>query len=78
MNRSHAVLVLVILAMSLALVAGGKPTTGGDGLSELQRADVSGASNLEVVMRLIERPGNRRARSTTTRVESSASFSKGR
>ncbi len=57
MNRSHAVLVLVILAMGLALVADGQPTAGGGGFSELQRADVSGASNLEVIMGLIERPG---------------------
>ena len=57
MNRSHAVLVLVILAIGLALVAGGQSTTAGGGFSELHRADVSGASNLEVIMGLIERPG---------------------
>ncbi len=57
MNRARAMLLLVILAIGLALVAGGHPTTGSGGFSELHRADVSGASNFEVIMGLIERPG---------------------
>jgi quercetin dioxygenase-like cupin family protein len=57
MSRARATLLIGILAISLALVAGGQPTTEAGGFSELHRADVADASNLEVVMGLIERPG---------------------
>jgi quercetin dioxygenase-like cupin family protein len=38
-------------------VAGGRPTTTGGGFSELHRSEIAHASDLEVVMGLIERPG---------------------
>ena len=56
MSRVHATILIGIFAVTIALVAGGKPKDGGGGFSELHRADVVGASNLEIVMGLIERP----------------------
>ena len=57
MSRLHATILLGLLAIGLALVAGGQPTTGAGGFSELHRVEVAGASDLEVVMGLIKRPG---------------------
>ena len=57
MSRSHATVLLGLVAISLALVASGQPTTGGGGFTELYRVEVVDASDLEVVMGLIERPG---------------------
>ena len=57
MSRLHATILLGLLAISLAVVAGGKETTGGGGFTELHRVEVAGASDLEVVMGLINRPG---------------------
>ena len=56
MNRAHLTTLLRILAISLALVACGQPKTGG-GFTELHRSVVPDASDLEVVMGLIERRG---------------------
>jgi quercetin dioxygenase-like cupin family protein len=50
-------IVAVVLATGLAVVARGQPTTGGGGFSELHRAQVVDANELEVVMGLIERSG---------------------
>ncbi len=57
MSRVHATILIGIFAITIAAVAGGKPKDGGGGFSELHRVEVVGASNLEVVMGLIERPG---------------------
>ena len=57
MSRPHATILLGLLAISLAVVAGGQPTTGAGGFSELHRVEVAGASDLEVVMGLIKKPG---------------------
>ncbi len=57
MNRPHATILLGLLAISLAVVAGGQPTTGAGGFSELHRVEIAGANDLEAVMGLIERPG---------------------
>ena len=56
MNRAHTTILLGLLATCLAVVAGGQPTTGAVGFSELQRAEVPGATGLEVVMGLVQRP----------------------
>ena len=56
MSRVHLTIVIGIFAITIALVADGKPKDGGGGFTELHRAEVVGASNLEVVMGLIERP----------------------
>lgn len=57
MSRAHRTIMIGIAAISLALVACGQPTTGGGGFTELHRAVVPDASDLEVVMGLIERLG---------------------
>ncbi len=57
MSRLHATILLGLLAISLAVVAGGQATTGGGGFTELHRVEVADASDLEVIMGLIERPG---------------------
>ena len=57
MSRLHATILLGLLAISLAVVAGGQATTGGGGFTELHRVEVADASDLEVVMGLINRPG---------------------
>ncbi len=56
MNRAHATTLLAHLTTGLAVVAGGQPTTGARGFSELQRAEVADANGLEVVMGLVRRP----------------------
>ncbi len=56
MNRAHATVLLALLTTGLAVVAGGQPTTGARGFSELQRVEVADANGLEVVMGLIKRP----------------------
>ena len=57
MIRRHATILLGLLTIGLAVVAGGQPTTGAGGFSELHRVEVADASDLEVVMGLIKRPG---------------------
>ncbi len=57
MSRARAMILLVILAISFALVASGQPKTKGGGFTVLHRAEIADASNLEVVMGLVERPG---------------------
>ena len=57
MIRPHVTILLGLLAIGLAVVAGGQPTTGAGGFSELHRVEVAGASDLEAVMGLIKRPG---------------------
>ena len=56
MNRAHATILLALLTTGLAVVAGGQPTTGARGFSELQRAEVADTNGLEVVMGLVRRP----------------------
>ena len=56
MSRVHVTILIGIFAIIVALAADGQPTDGGGGFSELHRAEVVGASNLEVVMGFIERP----------------------
>ncbi len=56
MRRICAALLMGILGTSIALVAGGSAKPSG-GFSELHRGDVAGTDDLEVVMGLIERPG---------------------
>jgi quercetin dioxygenase-like cupin family protein len=55
MKGTHATILIALLTTSLAMVAGGQPTTG-VGFSELQRAEVADANGLEVVMGLVKRP----------------------
>ncbi len=57
MSRANATILLVLLAFCLAVMAGGKSTTGAGGFSELHRVEVADASDLEAVMGLIERSG---------------------
>ena len=57
MSRSHATILLGLLAISLAIGAGGQPTMGTGGFSELHRVEISGLGDLEAVMGLINRPG---------------------
>jgi quercetin dioxygenase-like cupin family protein len=57
MSRPHATIVLGLLAISLAVVACGKPTTAAAEFSELHRVEIADASDLEVVMGLIKRHG---------------------
>ena len=57
MTRPHATILLGLMAIGLAVVANGQPTMGGGGFSELYRVEVADEGDLEVVMGLIERPG---------------------
>ena len=57
MSRANATILLVLLAFGLAVMAGGEPTTGAGGFSQLHRVEVADASDLEAVMGLIERSG---------------------
>lgn len=57
MSRPLATIWLGLVAIGLALVASGQPTRGGGGFSELYRVEVADEGDLEVVMGLIERPG---------------------
>ncbi len=57
MSRPHATILVGLVAISLAVVASGQPTTGGGGFTELHRVEVANASDLEVVMGLIKRSG---------------------
>ena len=57
MRRAHAAFLVGFVAISLAIVAGGQPTTGGGGFTELHRVDVADAPDLEIVMGIIERTG---------------------
>ncbi len=56
MSRAHATILVGFLAIGLAVLAGGQPTTNAGGFSELQRAEVVDANGLEVVMGLVKRP----------------------
>jgi len=56
MRLQHATLLLGLLAVGLAVVASGQPEAGAGGFSELHRVELD-ASDLEVVMGIIERPG---------------------
>ena len=56
MSRFHASTVLGLVAISVAVVAGGQPTTGAGGFTELHRVEVGDAGGLEAVMGLIKRP----------------------
>jgi len=57
MNRAFPMILFGVLITGLGLVAGGQPTTGSRGFSELHRVEVADASDLEVVMGLIKRSG---------------------
>ena len=50
MYLAHATILLAALTTGVAIVAGGQPTTGAGGFSELQRAKVADADGLEVVI----------------------------
>ncbi len=56
MNRVQATILLGLLATGLGVASGGQPGAGAGGFSELYRAEVDAAKDLEVVMGLIERP----------------------
>ena len=58
MNRVHAMVLLGLLAIGIAGVPAGQPTTGAGGFSELQRVEVADANDLEVVMGLLKRPAD--------------------
>jgi quercetin dioxygenase-like cupin family protein len=58
MNLSHATILLTLVATGLAAVSGEQPTAGAGGFSELQRASVADANDLEVVMGIVKRPAN--------------------
>lgn len=55
MVRPEVAILAALLAICLVLVAGGQPAAGAGGFSELHRAEVADAGDLEVVMGLIER-----------------------
>ncbi len=57
MNPIHATILLSILALALALNAGGQPATAAGGFTELHRVEVADAADLEVVMGIVERSG---------------------
>ncbi len=57
MTPARATVLLVILAIGFALAADGKPKPEAGGFTELHRAEIGDSSNLEVVMGLVERPG---------------------
>jgi quercetin dioxygenase-like cupin family protein len=56
MTRPQVTILLALATISLAVVAIGQPMTSG-GFTELHRVEVAGASELELVMGLIERSG---------------------
>ena len=56
MSRPQETILLGLVAASLAVVASGQPTIG-DGFTELHRVEVADASDLELVMGVIKRPG---------------------
>ncbi len=56
MNRAHATILFSLLTTGFAVVAGGQPSTGAGGFSELQRAKVADVDGLEVVMGIVKRP----------------------
>ena len=55
LSRIFASLLIAGLGIAIALVAGGRSTSPGDGFSELHRSDIAGTDDLEVVMGLLER-----------------------
>jgi quercetin dioxygenase-like cupin family protein len=57
MSRTDVSILFGLLAIGLGPVASAQPTAGGGGFTELHRVEVADASNLEVVMGLIERSG---------------------
>ena len=57
MRRTHAAILVGFMAIGLAVVASGQPTTGGGGFTELYRVEVADAPDLEIVMGLIKRAG---------------------
>jgi quercetin dioxygenase-like cupin family protein len=56
MSRTHIAIALGLAAFGLAVVAGGRPATP-SGFTELHRAKVAGASDLDLVMGIVERSG---------------------
>jgi quercetin dioxygenase-like cupin family protein len=56
MSRLRATILLGLVAISVTVVARGKPTTSG-GFTELHRVELADATGLEVVMGLVERSG---------------------
>lgn len=56
MKRAQMAISFVFLATGLAIVAGGRPSSGGGGFSELQRAQIGDANDLEVVLGIVKRP----------------------
>lgn len=57
MNGHHAMILLGLIGIVSALAASGQPTTGAGGFTELHRAEIADSGTLEVVMGIIERPG---------------------
>lgn len=55
MSRIYALLLILALASTIALVAGGRSTSPSGEFTELHRGEVAGTDGLEVVMGLIER-----------------------
>ena len=56
MSRIGIAIPLCLVAAGLALVAGGQPSTPG-GFIELQRAEIAGTGDFELVMGIVERSG---------------------
>ena len=56
MSRTHLAILLGLSAVALAAIAGGQSSTPG-GFKELHRVEVAGASDLELVMGIVERSG---------------------
>jgi quercetin dioxygenase-like cupin family protein len=63
MSRSYTAVVIGVACRGLAVVAGGQSSHQSGGFIELHRAEITDATELEVVMGLIERSG----RSTSTK-----------
>ncbi len=61
MRRTFATILFAVFTLSFAIVAGGQRSSSSGGFSELQRAQLSEASNVELVMGLIERDGESRS-----------------
>lgn len=55
MNRIYALFLILVLAITVALVAGGRSASSGGGFTELHRGEIAGTDGLEVVMGLVER-----------------------
>ena len=57
MSCSQLAILLGALGISLAIVAAVQSAPSGSGFHELHRAEIADASNIEVVMALVQRPG---------------------